>query len=71
MATLGAPATGRESLRTTCRFALRSSASISLASGIDGHGLLCVESMAANLPVVIFSRAFFGVALTLPWCETL
>ncbi len=39
-------------------------------NGIDAHGVLWVDTIAAKPPSVIFSKASFGVAFTLPWCAT-
>ena len=38
---------------------------------MESHGFVCVETIAAKAPVGMRSRASFGVALRLPWCETL
>ena len=62
---IGAPAIATESLRITRLAVFRPIASMSGPSGIDGHGLLCVETIAVTEPVDMASSADLGVAFSL------
>ena len=62
---------GTESVRKS-RLPVRSVMALSSGlSGIDFHGLLCVDIIAANVPLPIASSADRGVAFSLPWWATL